>query len=90
MKGTNVYNPAWDNLGTIDDIMIDKASGRVIYAVMSFRGFLGMGEKYYALPWKSAGTVLGGAMLTAGGKSDKAEGRVQNAIDGLKDALKKK
>lgn len=51
VKGTNVYNPAGDNLGTIDDIMIDKASGRAIYAVMSFGGFLGMGEKYHPLPW---------------------------------------
>jgi hypothetical protein len=51
VKGTNVYNPAGDNLGTIDDIMIDKASGRAIYAVMSFGGFLGMGEKFHPLPW---------------------------------------
>jgi sporulation protein YlmC with PRC-barrel domain len=51
VNGTNVYNPAGDNLGTIDDIMIDKASGRAIYAVMSFGGFLGMGEEYCPLPW---------------------------------------
>ena len=51
VKGTSVYNPAGDNLGTIDDIMIDKANGRAIYAVMSFGGFLGMGEKYHPLPW---------------------------------------
>jgi len=51
VKGTNVYNPAGDNLGTIDNIMIDKASGRAIYAVMSFGGFLGMGEKFHPLPW---------------------------------------
>ena len=35
----------------LDDIMIDKVSGRAIYAVMSFGGFLGMGEKYHPLPW---------------------------------------
>jgi hypothetical protein len=51
VNGTSVYNPAGDNLGTIDDIMIDKASGRAIYAVMSFGGFLGMGEKFHPLPW---------------------------------------
>jgi len=51
VNGTNVYNPAGDNLGTIDDIMIDKASGRAIYAVMSFGGFLGMGAKFHPLPW---------------------------------------
>jgi len=51
VKGTKVYNPAGEDLGTIDDIMIDKASGRAIYAVMSFGGFLGMGEKFHPLPW---------------------------------------
>ena len=51
VNGTNVYNPAGDNLGTIDDLMIDKASGRAIYAVMSFGGFLGMGAKFHPLPW---------------------------------------
>jgi uncharacterized protein YrrD len=51
VKGTNVYNPAGDTLGSIDDIMIDKVSGRAIYAVMSFGGFLGMGAKFHPLPW---------------------------------------
>ena len=51
VKGTNVYNQAGDNLGSIDDIMIDKVSGRAIYAVMSFGGFLGMGAKFHPLPW---------------------------------------
>ena len=50
VKGTNVYNTSGENLGTIDDIMIDKASGHAIYAVMSFGGLLGMGEKYHPLP----------------------------------------
>jgi sporulation protein YlmC with PRC-barrel domain len=51
VKGTNVYNQAGENLGTVDDIMIDKVSGRAIYAVMSFGGFLGMGKKHNPLPW---------------------------------------
>ena len=51
VKGSNVYNPGGEKLGNIDDIMIDKASGHAIYAVMSFGGFLGMGEQYYPLPW---------------------------------------
>jgi len=51
VKGTNVYNPAGEKLGSVDDIMIDKVSGRAIYAVMSFGGFLGMGEKHHPLPW---------------------------------------
>jgi hypothetical protein len=51
VKGTNVYNPAGDKLGSVEDIMIDKASGRAIYAVMSFGGFLGMDKKHHPLPW---------------------------------------
>jgi sporulation protein YlmC with PRC-barrel domain len=51
VSGTNVYNLAGDKLGSVDDIMIDKISGRAIYAVLSFGGFLGMGEKYHPLPW---------------------------------------
>jgi sporulation protein YlmC with PRC-barrel domain len=51
VNGTSVYNLAGDKLGTVYDIMIDKVSGRAIYTVLSFGGFLGMGEKYYPLPW---------------------------------------
>ncbi len=51
VEGTNVYNLAGDKLGSVDDIMIDKVSGRAIYAVMSFGGFLGMGGKSHPLPW---------------------------------------
>src|SRR5881397_1907722 len=52
VKGTSVYNSNGDHLGTIHDIMIDKRRGTVAYAVMSFGGFLGIGEKYHPLPWK--------------------------------------
>ena len=51
VNGTAVFNLAGEKLGTVDDIMIDKVSGRAIYAVMSFGGFLGMGEKFHPLPW---------------------------------------
>ena len=52
VEGTNVYNRAGDSLGSIYDVMIDKKSGKVSYAVMSFGGFLGMGESYHPLPWE--------------------------------------
>ena len=51
VDGTNVYNLAGEKLGTVEDVMIDKISGRAVYAVMSFGGFLGMGEKHHPLPW---------------------------------------
>lgn len=52
VKGTSVYNRTGESLGEIDDVMIDKHSGQVSYAIMSFGGFLGMGESYHPLPWQ--------------------------------------
>ena len=49
--GTAVYNRNGDRLGTIHSVMLHKISGRVAYAVMSFGGFLGLGERYHPLPW---------------------------------------
>jgi hypothetical protein len=52
VEGTAVYNNADEKIGTIEDVMINKRSGFVAYAVMSFGGFLGIGEKYHPLPWQ--------------------------------------
>ena len=51
VEGTVVFNPAGEKIGRIEDVMIDKLSGKVGYAVMSFGGFLGIGDNYYPLPW---------------------------------------
>jgi len=51
VEGTNVYNAGGDKLGSIDDLMIDKLSGQVRYAVMEFGGFLGIGTDRYPIPW---------------------------------------
>jgi hypothetical protein len=51
VEGTTVKNPRGETLGTIRNIMIDKHTGKVAYAVMSFGGFLGIGERYHPLPW---------------------------------------
>ncbi|MEO8848822.1 MAG: PRC-barrel domain-containing protein [Casimicrobiaceae bacterium] len=62
VEGTAVYNTAGDKLGSIDDLMIDKISGKVQYAVMDFGGFLGMGTDRYPIPWSMLkyDTSLGG------------------------------
>jgi sporulation protein YlmC with PRC-barrel domain len=52
VNGTKVCNAAGESLGSIHDVMLDKQSGHVTYAVMSFGGFLGIGEKYHPLPWQ--------------------------------------
>lgn len=63
VNGTSVYGLN-DNsaIGEIDHLMIDKMSGRVTYAVMSFGGFLGLGHSHYPIPWASLkyDTALGG------------------------------
>jgi hypothetical protein len=51
VEGTEVFNRQGEQVGTVYDVMIDKRSGRVAYAVMSFGGFLGMGQSYHPLPW---------------------------------------
>jgi hypothetical protein len=51
VTGANVYNGAGESIGSIYDVMLDKKTGKVAYAVVSFGGFLGMGNDYHPLPW---------------------------------------
>ena len=53
LKGDSVVNDKNEELGTIEDLMIDLEKGRVAYAVLSFGGFMGMGEKLFAIPWSA-------------------------------------
>src|SRR6187200_1135724 len=62
VQGTNVYGIGDKSIGEIDHLLIDKVSGRVLYAVMSFGGFLGLGHSHYPIPWAALkyDTNLGG------------------------------
>jgi len=51
VNGTTVYDADGKSIGHIEDVMIDKMSGQTAYAVLSFGGFLGMGDKHHPLPW---------------------------------------
>ena len=53
VNSTPVYDTAGEKVGSIYDVMIDKSSGKVEYAIMSFGGFLGMGSEYHPLPWRT-------------------------------------
>ena len=53
VEGTSVFGPSGERLGSIYNFMVDKVSGQVAYAVMSFGGFLGLGTRFYPLPWKA-------------------------------------
>ena len=51
LKNEKVVNAAGENLGEIEEYMIDLNNGRIAYCVLSFGGFLGMGDKLFAIPW---------------------------------------
>ena len=53
LAGDSVQNSAGEDLGKVDEIMIDIPTGRVAYAVLSFGGVLGIGNKLFAVPWSS-------------------------------------
>lgn len=53
ISGDKVKNPQGESLGKIEDLMIDLESGRVTYAVLSFGGFLGLGDKLFAIPMEA-------------------------------------
>ena len=69
VQGTAVFGPDGDKIGSIERVMIEKRTGRVSYAVLSFGGFLGIGDDHYPLPWPSLkyNTELGGyqTMITS-------------------------
>ena len=57
--GSKVTNPQNEDLGKIEDIAFDASAGRITYAVLSFGGFLGMGDKLFAIPWNAFSFNLG-------------------------------
>jgi hypothetical protein len=65
VQGATVYNTALEKLGSVEDVMIDKGTGRIAYAVLSFGGFLGIGDRFYPLPWEklSYDAELGGYVV---------------------------
>lgn len=65
VEGTNVYDRAGERIGEVHNFMVDKVSGQAAYAVISFGGFLGIGEDYFPLPWNqlSYDTAVGGYVV---------------------------
>ncbi|MEO1694375.1 MAG: PRC-barrel domain-containing protein [Pseudomonadota bacterium] len=51
VTGTAVYNRDGDKIGEVEDVMLDKMSNEILFAVVGFGGILGMGQKYHPLPW---------------------------------------
>lgn len=65
VEGTAVYDRSQQRLGSIHNVMLDKYSGQIGYAVISFGGFLGIGESYHPVPWKRLNydTAAGGYVV---------------------------
>ena len=55
IKGTDVINPEGENIGKVHELMIDLDYGKVSYAVLQFGGFMGLGDKLFAIPWEAFG-----------------------------------
>ena len=49
--GTTVYDTSGEKIGEVEDVILDKLANRIMFAVVSFGGFLGWGEKYHPMPW---------------------------------------
>ncbi len=65
VEGTTVYNEEGETLGTIHNFMVDKKTGQVDYAVLSFGGLFGLGTNHYPIPWDrlSYSEELGGYVV---------------------------
>jgi hypothetical protein len=82
LLGNDVYNSNGDDLGDIKEFMIDMKTGAVSYAVLSFGGILGMGEKLFAVPWAALALDTVNKRFTL----DVSEDKLQNAPGFDKDA----
>ena len=51
VQGTRVFNRGGEHIGDVEDVMINRRTGQVAFAIMSFGGWLGIGEKFHPLPW---------------------------------------
>jgi len=83
VEGTNAYDAKGEKVGYIERVMIDKISGKVSYAVLSFGGLLGIGDDHYPLPWQTLkyDTNLGGYVVT-GISQDQLRGAPKYADEG--------
>jgi hypothetical protein len=77
VEGTDLFDPAGKHIGSIKRLVLDKVSGRVVYTVASFGGFLGIGGDEYTVPWNKLNydTSLGGYI------TDITEAQLRNSPD---------
>jgi sporulation protein YlmC with PRC-barrel domain len=73
LEGDTVVNSSGEDLGKIEAIMLDVAAGRIAYAVLSFGGFLGVGSRYFAIPWSAFTLDAGEKRFILGVSRDRLE-----------------
>lgn len=73
LEGDTVVNSSGEDLGKVEAIMLDVVGGRIAYAVLSFGGFLGMGSKYFAIPWSAFTLDAGEKRFILGVSRDRLE-----------------
>ena len=81
--GTTVKNTAGETLGSVEDIVLDKRSNNIMFAVLSFGGFLGIGEKYHPIPWSSLNYDQGQDAYVVSFSKDQLESAPADTIEEL-------
>lgn len=81
--GTPVYNAEGDKIGKIEDVVLDKLSNNIVFAVCGFGGFLGMNEKFHPLPWSTLDYQKDRDGYVVGMTKDQLKAAPSNKIDEL-------
>ena len=81
--GTNVKDPSGTKIGAIEDIILDKQSNAIMFAVVGFGGFLGMAEKYHPIPWSSLDYSPGDNAYVVSYTKDQLEAAPAGSIEDL-------
>jgi sporulation protein YlmC with PRC-barrel domain len=81
--GTSVKDRSGQKIGEVEDIMLDKRSNNVMYAVVGFGGFLGMGEKYHPVPWSTLDYDEGAGGYVVGFTKEQLTAAPADSLDAL-------
>jgi sporulation protein YlmC with PRC-barrel domain len=81
--GTNVKDRAGNKIGSIEDIVLDKQSNAIMFAVVGFGGFLGMAEKYHPIPWSALDYQEVENAYVVGYSKEQLQGAPAGSIDDL-------
>jgi len=81
--GTNIVDPSGSKIGTVEDVILDKQTNSILFAVISFGGFLGMGEKYHPIPWAALDYDEGAGAYVVTYTKEQLEAAPAGSIDEL-------